>query len=50
MEAVTMEDRRKELASLLQQMEAHPERDWSEEKARANVLREMLARHENAGD
>lgn len=42
MEVVTMEDRRKELRSLLEQMEAHPERDWSEEKQRVNVLREML--------
>ncbi|WP_193391532.1 hypothetical protein [Erythrobacter sp. SG61-1L] len=50
MEVVTMEDRRKELASLLRQMEAHPERDWSAEKARANVLREMLGRPEGAND
>ncbi|MCB5426558.1 hypothetical protein H0274_14950 [Altererythrobacter sp. CC-YST694] len=46
MEVVTMEDRRKELRSLLEQMEAHPERDWSEEKQRVNVLREMLQREE----
>ncbi|HTN15748.1 MAG TPA: hypothetical protein VL094_13170 [Sphingomonadaceae bacterium] len=43
MQPVTMEDRRKELRSLLERIEAHPERDWTEEKARANVLREMLA-------
>ncbi len=46
MQPVTMEDRRKELRSLLQQMEEHPERDWSEQTVRVNVLREMLARHE----
>jgi len=43
MQETTMEDRKKELRSLLEQMEAHPERDWSEEKERVAVLREMLS-------
>ena len=42
MEPVTRKDREQELKSLLAQMEAHPERDWSEAKVRADVLREML--------
>ncbi len=42
MQETTMEDRKKELRSLLDQMAAHPERDWSEEKKRVAVLREML--------
>lgn len=48
MEPVTMEDRRKELRSLLSQMAEHPERDWSEERKRASVLREMITRYEAA--
>ena len=42
MEPVTRHDREKELKSLLAQIEAHPERDWSEARARVEVLREML--------
>lgn len=48
MEPVTMDDRRKELRSLLSQMAAHPERDWSAERERVSVLREMITRHEVA--
>jgi len=43
MQETTMEDRKKELRSLLEQMEAHPERDWSEEQERVAVLRQMLS-------
>jgi hypothetical protein len=43
MQETTMEDRRKELQSLLDKFEAHPERDWTEERRRAQVLREMIA-------
>ncbi|MCB2079261.1 MAG: hypothetical protein KDE55_16390 [Novosphingobium sp.] len=48
MQPTTMEDRQKELRTLLDQMQAHPERDWTEQKKRANVLREMIAAHEAA--
>lgn len=42
MEPVTRHDRETELKGLLAQMEAHPERDWSEVRVRIEVLREML--------
>jgi len=42
MQETTRKDREKELRSLLDQMAAHPERDWSEERQRVAVLREML--------
>ncbi|WEK45289.1 MAG: hypothetical protein P0Y56_09595 [Candidatus Andeanibacterium colombiense] len=42
MEPVTRADREAELKGLLARMEAHPERDWAEEKERVGVLREML--------
>jgi hypothetical protein len=42
-EPMTMEDRRKELESLLEQFEKHPERDWTKERERARTLSEMLA-------
>lgn len=48
MKETTMEDRRKELRSLVSQIEAHPERDWTEERKRILVLREMIADHETA--
>jgi hypothetical protein len=44
----TMEYRRSELAGLLDAIAKHPERDWSEERKRIAVLREMLARRETA--
>lgn len=50
MQPTTMEDRRKELRSLLDQMQAHPERDWTEEKRRVNVLREMLTAQADASE
>jgi hypothetical protein len=45
MEAVTRHDREQELKALLAQLEAHPERDWTAERERVAVLREMLHRH-----
>jgi hypothetical protein len=42
MRETTMDDRRKELAHLLEAIAQHPERDWSEEKRRVAVLKEML--------
>jgi len=48
MEPVTRKDREHELRNLIAQMEAHPERDWSAEKQRAEVLREMLKDHSPA--
>lgn len=43
MSGVTIEDRKKELAVLLQQMQEQPSRDWSEERARVAVLNQMIA-------
>ena len=41
-EPVTRRDREHELKGLLAEMEAHPERDWTRERERVGVLREML--------
>ena len=46
MERVTIEHRRNELASLHRAMREHPEREWSKERRRAAVLRQMLGRHQ----
>lgn len=46
MQPVTTDDRRKELNTLLQQMQAQPSRDWTAEKQRAAVLTEMIAASE----
>lgn len=43
MKETTMHDREQELRSLLDQMSAHPERDWSEVRERVAVLQTMLA-------
>ncbi len=43
MEPRTMEDRRTELRMLLNQIQAQPERDWTEERKRIAVLNQMLA-------
>ena len=47
-EPTTMQDRRKELETLLRQFKDHPERDWSKERERASVLSKMLAEHDRA--
>lgn len=43
MTPVTIEDRKKELRTLLAQMRDHPSRDWSAERQRVIVLQEMIA-------
>jgi len=43
MEPVTIEDRKKELRVLLDQIEAAPSRDWSRERERIVVLQQMIA-------
>lgn len=43
MQETTMDDRKNELRHLLDQMDAHPERDWAEERQRVAVLRAMLS-------
>ncbi len=43
MQAVTEGDRRKELAVLLDQIRAHPERDWSRERLRIATLNKLIA-------
>ncbi|MFT3964907.1 MAG: hypothetical protein QM690_03360 [Sphingobium sp.] len=43
MEPVTIDDRKKELKVLLQQMQEQPSRDWTVQKQRASVLTEMIA-------
>lgn len=48
MRETTMEDRRGELAALLDAIAGHPERDWSEERRRVAVLRELLAGHDGS--
>jgi hypothetical protein len=43
MQAVTEGDRRKELAVLLDQIQAHPERDWTRERQRIATLNKLIA-------
>ncbi|MBV1917113.1 MAG: hypothetical protein KUG65_03510 [Sphingomonadaceae bacterium] len=50
MRETTMEDRRKELESLLEEFKQHPERDWTEQRKRAKVLSEMIAAHDSSRD
>ena len=50
MQETNIEDRRKELQSLLDQFKQHPERNWTEERKRAQVLSEMLAAHDAANN
>lgn len=44
MQAVTEGDRRKELSTLLQQIQDHPERDWSAARARIATLNKLVAK------
>jgi hypothetical protein len=46
MTPVTIEDRKKELRVLLGQIQAHPDRDWTQERQRVVVLKEMIAADE----
>ena len=43
MRPVTEEDRRKELRTLLDNMQQHPERNWSAARQRIAVLQRVLA-------
>lgn len=43
MQNTTMEDRRKELQTLLDKFRDYPERDWSKERRRAHALSQMIA-------
>lgn len=43
MQAVTEGDRRKELATLLYQIQAHPERDWTAARRRIMTLNQLIA-------
>ncbi|WP_200943126.1 hypothetical protein [Altererythrobacter sp. Root672] len=42
----TIEDRQRELRSLLDNIAAHPERAWAEERQRIAVLQRLLAAEE----
>ena len=48
MRETTMEDRRHELAALLDAIARHPGRDWSDERRRIAVLRELFAGHDGS--
>lgn len=50
MHAVTTDDRRKELATLLARMRQRPSHDWTRERQRAVVLRHMIARSGTPAD
>jgi hypothetical protein len=43
MQAVTEGDRRKEVRVLLEQIQAHPERDWTEARRRLATLNKLIA-------
>ncbi len=43
MHETTTADRERELRTLLDLIEAHPERAWTEERQRVTVLQRMLA-------
>ncbi|MCB2089278.1 MAG: hypothetical protein KDD98_10695 [Sphingomonadaceae bacterium] len=43
MQAVTHADREQELRSLLDQLSAHPEKAWKQERERIAVLQRQLA-------
>ncbi|MET0363429.1 MAG: hypothetical protein ABW169_02130 [Sphingobium sp.] len=46
MDGTTIDDRKKELKTLLQQMQEQPSRDWTEQRQRVAVLTEMVAASE----
>ncbi|MBB6425814.1 hypothetical protein [Sphingopyxis sp. JAI128] len=43
MQAVTEGDRRKEVRHLLEQIQAHPERDWTAARQRLATLNKLIA-------
>ena len=47
MPPVTNDDRKRELRLLLQQMQAKPSRDWSDERDRVVLLNRMIAAGES---
>ncbi|AKH43056.1 hypothetical protein FHS61_001245 [Altererythrobacter atlanticus] len=49
MEEVTNEDRRREIRTLVERIEAHPERDMKEERERLRVLRKIVEGDQDAG-
>ena len=46
MQPVTIEDRKKELRTLLDQIQARPSHDWTAERERVVVLQRMIEAHE----
>ena len=46
MKPVTVDDRKKELRALLDQMRRQPSRQWQEERRRVLVLQSMIAAHQ----
>ena len=48
MQPTTNDDRRRELRRLLDEISAHPERAWTEERERVAVLQRLLAAEEAA--
>lgn len=42
MQAVTEEDRRQEIRALLGQIQAHPERDWTQARQRIATLNKLI--------
>ena len=49
MQETSMNDRKAELAGLLEKVKAQPNRAWKAERARIAVLERQLAAHEKAG-
>ena len=43
MTPVTIDDRKKELRTLLDQIRTHPSKDWTRERQRVVVLNRMIA-------
>ena len=48
MPPVTNDDRKRELRLLLQQMQQHPSRDWSDGRDRVVLLNRMIAAGDHA--
>lgn len=48
MQETTQADRERELRSLLDRIAEHPDKPWTEERARVAVLQTMLAAEEKA--
>ncbi len=48
MQDTTLTDRERELRELLDTLEAHPEKELPQHRARVAVLQEMLASHASA--